>query len=42
MTTQNHIETRLAELLKTIQDSEQWQVATPATRASTTHLSSHF
>ena len=29
MTTQNKIETRLAELLKTIQDSEQWQVGYP-------------
>ena len=29
MTAQNHIETRLAELLKTIQDSEQWQVGYP-------------
>ena len=33
MTTQNNIETRLAELLKTIQDSEQWQVGYPGNQS---------
>ena len=33
MTAQNNIETRLAELLKTIQDSEQWQVGYPGNQS---------
>ena len=33
MTAQNHIETRLAELLQTIQDSEQWQVGYPGNQS---------
>ena len=33
MTAQNHIENRLAELLKTIKDSEQWQVGYPGNQS---------
>ena len=33
MTAPNDIETRLAELLKTIQDAEQWQVGYPGNQS---------